>query len=203
MKPAVTNLLGCFLAAAAVILTGCSGQTSRQPPIYVFPDMRFQGRYDSQTQRPFFSDGRASRIPVTGTVARGLLKEDGTFFTGVVNNQYVGRNPSKITPELLQTGQRRFNTYCAPCHDQTGQGRGVVGQRALWIPTNLTEDRVKQFNDGEIFHVISNGRRSMPGYRTQIVEADRWAIAAYVRALQRATTGTIDDVPVDQRSSLK
>lgn len=192
-----------LLTAAAVVLTGCAGQTTRNTPISIFPDMDYQRRYDPQTERPFFSDKRASRVPPPGTVARGYLKEDDALFTGVINNQYVGRNPLKIDEALLETGQRRFNTYCAPCHDRTGQGRGLVGVRAVWIPTNLHEARVKQFNDGEIFHVITAGRRSMPAYRYQITEHDRWAIVAYVRALQRTTEGTLDEVPADQRAGLK
>lgn len=198
----MNRVAGCLLIAGAILMAGCAG-TSRQPPIYVFPDMRFQGRYDPQTNRPFFSDHRADRQPVAGTVARGLLKEDDVFFTGVVNNQYIGKNPLTIDAELMETGQRRFNTYCSPCHDRTGQGRGIVGQRAIWIPTNLTEDRVKQFNDGEIFNVITQGRRSMPPYRFQVTEHDRWAVVAYVRALQRATSSTPEDVPADLRTSLK
>ena len=190
-------------AAAAIALTGCAGQTSRQPPVQVFPDMRTQGRYDPQEKSPFFGDHRASRTPVRGTVARGLLKEDDVRYSGLVNNQYVGKNPLTINEELLQVGQRRFNTYCSPCHDRTGQGRGPVGTRAMWIPTNLHEARVKGFNDGEIFHVITNGRRSMPPYKYQVTEDDRWAIVAYVRALQRTTSGTVEDVPADQRTSLK
>jgi mono/diheme cytochrome c family protein len=191
------------LVAAAVVLTGCAGTTSRQEPISLIPDMDFQERYDPQTDRPFFSDRRASRVPPQGTVARGMEKADEGFYTGAVNGQYVGRNPLPVTEDLLHTGQRRFNTYCSPCHDQTGKGRGMVAQRAVWIPTNLQEPRVKQFNDGEIFQVISLGRRTMPPYRFQITEADRWAIVAYVRALQRTTEATIEDVPPDQRANLK
>jgi mono/diheme cytochrome c family protein len=164
--------------------------------------MDFQGRYDPQSQRPFFGDKRASRTPVEGTVARGFLKDDDPRFTGVSNGQWIGRNPLPVTEDLMQTGQRRFNTYCSPCHDRTGQGRSVIAQRAVWIPTNLHESRVKQFNDGEIFSVITNGRRSMPAYRYQITEDDRWAIVAYVRALQRTTEGALEDVPADKRAAL-
>ena len=119
------------------------------------------------------------------------------------DNMYIGRNPLKVDAELLAHGQRRFNTYCSPCHDRTGQGRGVVGQRAIWIPTNLQEPRVKDMNDGEIFNVVTHGRRSMPSYRFQIVDRDRWAIVAYVRALQRTSTATVADVPEDKRAELK
>jgi mono/diheme cytochrome c family protein len=134
-----------------------------------------------------------------------MLKEDDGrgYYTGVVSGQYTGRNPREITLELLRHGQRRFNTYCSPCHDRTGQGRGVVAQRAIWIPTNLTEERIRGFNDGEIFNVISFGRRSMPSYRFQITEDDRWAIVAYVRALQRTAIGTAEDVPQELRTDLR
>jgi mono/diheme cytochrome c family protein len=141
-------------------------------------------------------------MPVPGTVARGHLNEDEAFSYGIVNNQYVGRNPLPITMDLVKLGQVRFNTYCSPCHDRAGTGRGSVPSKALWLPTSLHEDRVRQMNDGEIFNIISYGRRSMPPYRFQVVERDRWAIVAYVRALQR-TTGTVDDVPENVRGGLK
>jgi hypothetical protein len=190
-------------AVAALLLAGCGGSTSRNTPLVVFPDMDFQERYDPQSERPFFADRRGSRIPVRGTVAVGALYEDERFFTGREGNNYIGRNPVPVTEDLLLTGQRRFNTYCSPCHDRTGQGRGVVATRSIWVPTSLHDDRVRQFNDGEIFNVITHGRRSMPPYRFQIAEADRWAIVAYVRALQRTRMGTINDVPADQQAGLK
>ena len=186
-----------------LVSAGCTSATSRTPQLQLLNDMRFQGKLRTQGETAVFSDHRVNRPPVVGTVAIGHLNEDEGFFKGVVNKQYVGRNPVKVDAELLHWGQRRFNTYCSPCHDQTGQGRGVVGQRAIWIPTNLMEDRVRQFNDGEIFDVITNGRRSMPSYRFQIPARDRWAIISYVRALQRATGGSIDEVPADLRSGLK
>ena len=191
------------LGLLAMVLTGCAGQTTRNSPLVIFPDMDKQGKYKPQSESPIFGDGRASRRPVEGTVAVGMLKQDEVFHTGVINNQWVGKNPLTIDMELLKTGQRRFNTYCTPCHDKTGQGRGLVGIRAMWIPTNLHEDRVKQFNDGELFSVISEGRRTMPPYKYQVTETDRWAIVAYVRALQRASAGTVDDVPLELRTSLR
>jgi mono/diheme cytochrome c family protein len=98
----------------------------------------------------------------------------------------------------------KFNTYCQPCHDKTGSGQGIVPTRvATWQPSNLTEDRVVQFADGDIFNVITNGRRSMPPYRFQIAVEDRWAIIAYVRALQRAAHGTKAEVPADRAAELQ
>jgi hypothetical protein len=206
------------LLAASMVLAGCAGQSSRNTPVSFIPDMDYQGRYEPQGDRtfnkgraaaeelrkhPILGDNRASRRPVEGTVAIGGLVTDEGFSTGVLDNMYVGRNPLTINAELLQHGQRRFNTYCSPCHDRTGQGRGVVAQRAIWIPTNLQEPRVKDMNDGEIFNVITNGRRSMPSYKLQIVDNDRWAIVAYVRALQRTSTATVADVPEDRRAELQ
>jgi mono/diheme cytochrome c family protein len=196
------------LAAATLLVSGCSNY-SRNTPVVIFTDMDYQHRYEPQGDRnfaggkPFFGDARASRRPVEGTIARGQLVEDEGFATGVVNNAYIGRNPLKVDADLLKHGQARFNTYCSPCHDRTGQGRGLVGQRATWIPTNLQEPRVREMNDGEIFNVITNGRRSMPPYKYQVIDRDRWAIVAYVRALQRATGATETDVPADQRAGLK
>lgn len=204
----------CVLVAAGLVLSGCAGQTSRNTPVVIITDMDYQGRYEPQgdvkfaghdlvDKNPMFPDGRSSRRPVEGTVAVGHLIEDEAFNTGITNNMYIGRNPLQVDVAILQHGQRRFNTYCSPCHDRTGQGRGIVGQRATWIPTNLQEPRVKQFNDGEIFNVITNGRRSMPSYRVQISDRDRWAIVAYVRALQRTTNATVAEVPEDRRAELQ
>jgi mono/diheme cytochrome c family protein len=198
-----------LLAAAAFVLAGCSVSGSKNTPVVIITDMDYQGRFEPQGDRtfngekPIFSDARASRRPVDGTVAKGMLVDDESFSTGVLDNMYIGRNPVKVDAALLTHGQRRFNTYCSPCHDQTGQGRGMVAQRATWIPTNLQEPRVKDMNDGEIFNVMTNGRRSMPPYRFQVSDRDRWAIVAYVRALQRTSLATEAEVPEDKRSELK
>jgi mono/diheme cytochrome c family protein len=176
-----------FVIAAALVLAGC-GSSSRRPPLEVFSDMRHQDKYRPQGQSAFFADGRASRGPVPGTVARGFLEKEG---------------PAPLTKALLLCGQERFNIYCAPCHDRTGSGQGIVAQRGGWIATNLVDDRVRQLPDAELFDIISHGKRSMPPYRFQIVERDRWAVVAYVRALQRAASGTIADVPVELRSELR
>ena len=190
------------LIAAIFTLVGCAGP-QRTPPLEVWPDMDRQEKYKEQSASPLFSDGRSNRPPVEGTVAIGYLKEDTLFNTGVQNGQWIGKSPVEITPDLLRRGQQRFNIYCAPCHDRTGQGAGIVPKKAIWIPTNLMEDRIKEMPDGEIFSVISNGRRTMHGYKYQIVEQDRWAVVSYVRALQRSTVGTVADVPPTLRSELR
>ena len=117
---------------------------------------------------------------------------------------YVGKSPVPVTLRADQQGQIRFNTYCSPCHDQTGMGTGIVPHALRhWQPANLTDDRMVQLADGDIFNVITNGRRTMPPYSFRVVTADRWAIIAYVRALQRAAHGTLADVPAgtDDRGS--
>lgn len=199
-----TYLLSFVLAPALIVLTGCAGQTSRNTPIEVWPDMKRQYKSKPQTESVFFSDHRASRMPVPGTVARGFLKADDAYSSGVVTGQYVGRNPELINADFLKVGQAKFNTYCSPCHSRIGNGKGIVALKQLtWQPTNLQEDRVKAMVDGEIFSVITLGRRSMPSYRYQIDEKDRWAIVCYLRALQRTTTGTLADVPQELRSDLR
>lgn len=197
MMPRITVLI-----AAIFTLVGCAGP-QRTPPLEVWPDMDRQEKYKEQSASPLFSDGRSNRPPVEGTVAIGYLKEDTLFHTGVQNGQWIGKSPVEVTPDLLRRGQQQFNIYCAPCHDRTGQGSGIVPKKAIWIPTNLMEDRIKDMPDGEIFSVISDGRRTMHGYKYQIVEQDRWAVVSYVRALQRSTVGTVADVPPTLRSELR
>lgn len=191
-------------AAAAFLLAGCSNFPSRNPQIIVWTDMKFQEKYKPQMRSSFFSDGRVSRRPVANTVALENFKEDEAYSTGLnPDNTYVARNPEPLSKELLERGQAKFNVYCQPCHDKTGSGRGIVPSKAIWVPANMHDDRVVNFVDGEFFHVITNGRRSMPSYRYQIPEKDRWAIVAYVRALQRSFRGSMADVPADLQGKVR
>ncbi len=203
----MTRTTGCLaLALAAFGLAGCANFPSRTPPIEIFDDMDRQQKYKAQSlyrANGLFDDARSNRMPVPGTVAVGHLKDDDALFRGVAGGQYIGTNPLKVDATLLKAGQTKFNTYCSPCHDRTGSGQGVVPKRTLWLPTNLHEDRVVAMPDGELYDVISNGRRTMHGYRYQIVEAERWAIVAYVRALQRSDRGTLEEVPAELRSDLR
>lgn len=200
----------CLLPLIAVVLgifalTGCSG-VQRDPPLQVWWDMKQQEKFKPQGENdlPFFTDGRDARRPPEGTVARGHMADQTPYFTGMDGDLYVGKSPVPLTPAVLHQGQARFNIYCQPCHDKTGSGQGIVPTRVpTWQPSNLTEDRVVQFADGDIFNVITNGRRSMPAYRFQITVDDRWAIIAYVRALQRAAHATKADVPADHSAELQ
>ena len=182
MKP--TALLGFALLGAAVLLSGCRGQTSRKPPIFIQHGMEFQPRYNAFEGNPFFADGRNMRTPPAGTVARGLLKDDDTFYRGGDSASPVQTSPVPMTADLLERGQERFNIYCAPCHSRTGLGNGMVVQRGFLPPPSLHDARIVALGDGQIFQVISKGKGNMPSYAKQVPEADRWAIVAYVRALQ-------------------
>jgi mono/diheme cytochrome c family protein len=189
---------------ALIFLQGCSN-VQRTPPVQVWDDMKRQNKFKPQLENSVFTDDhRDSRVPPEGTVARGHLTEDTPYFTGMNGDLYVGKNPVTVTADVLHNGQRKFNIYCSPCHDRVATGQGIVPQHApTWQPANLTEDRVVQFSDGEIFGVVSNGRRTMPAYKYQVSVEDRWAIISYLRVLQRAAHGTVNDVPAEQRAELK
>ena len=185
-----------FIVSVVLALAGCSS-VQRSTPIQVWDDMKHQQKFKAQAPVVgIFADGRSNRMLPADTVARDGYFDDSPYNTGLENGMYVGKNPVPITMALLEQGQTKFNIYCSPCHDQTGMGRGIVPAHVpIWQPSNLTDDRVVQFADGDIFNVITNGRRTMPPYRFQVVVADRWAIIAYVRALQRAAHGTPAEAP--------
>ncbi len=192
----MTGTRNILVAASLLFLAGCSS-IQRDPPVQVWDDMKHQPKFKAQTEVVgIFADGRSNRLPPDGTVARGDIYEQTTLNTGLEDGLYVGKNPLPITLDLLKQGQTKFNIYCSPCHDQTGMGRGIIPAHVpVWQPSNLTEDRVVQFADGDIFSVITNGRRTMPAYQYQVTIHDRWAIIAYVRVLQRAAHAKPEDVP--------
>jgi mono/diheme cytochrome c family protein len=196
------------IVAALTFLSGCSS-VQRNPPVEVWDDMKRQGKFKPQMENSIFPDRRDSRRPPDGVVARGHLDADVVYYTGMVGDLYVGKNPAFDQPSvdlaaLLEKGQSRFNTYCSPCHDRQGSGVGIVPMHApTWQPANLMEDRIVQFADGEIFTVVSNGRRTMPAYKFQISVEDRWAIIAYLRVLQRAWHASPNDVPAEHRMELQ
>jgi hypothetical protein len=184
------------LLLAVSLLAGCSG-IQRETPLQVWDDMKHQQKFRAQSEVDgIFADGRSNRLAPEGTVARGHFRDDSPFNTGMDGAMYVGKMPVPVTLDLIKQGQVKFNIYCSPCHDQTGMGRGIVPTRVpAWQPSNLTEQRLVEAADGDLFNVITNGRRTMPPYRFQIVTEDRWAIIAYVRALQRAAHSKPEEVP--------
>lgn len=225
-------------------------------------DMHDQPKYEPLEPTTFFEDGRSSRPPVEGTVARGFLNEDVEFFTGraaggqqsraagqgqdqggqnqpasgagaatgaaatpnagsagggagigaadtnrssEVQAQYQGfvsAFPIPVTQQVMDRGEERYNIYCSVCHSRTGDGNGMVVRRGYRKPTSLHDDRLRQAPVGYFFDVITNGFGAMPDYSAQITPRDRWAIIAYIRALQRSQQGTISDVPQDRRGNM-
>jgi mono/diheme cytochrome c family protein len=192
----MTVLRAGLIASVLFVLAGCSS-VQRDTPMQVWDDMKHQQKFKAQAPVVgIFADGRSNRLLPEDTVARDAYRDDSSYNTGLENGMYVGKSPVPVTPALLEQGQAKFNIYCSPCHDQTGMGRGIIPAHVpIWQPSNLTDDRVVQFADGDIFNVITSGRRTMPPYRYQVVVADRWAIVAYVRALQRAAHGTPAEAP--------
>lgn len=196
-------------AALALFAISCRGGVSEEPPFHLIPDMDHQGKFKAQAENAFFADGRAMRPLVDGTLAQGQYHEDEGPFTGKYpDGQFLTRVPMAVDEKLLARGEERFNIYCAPCHDKTGSGQGLVvkrptPERSYPTPINLASEHTRSLKDGEIFDIVSNGVRNMPGYRTQIPSADRWAIASWVRVLQRSQFGRIDDVPADKKGSIE
>lgn len=203
-----------ILASLALVPIACIARSrvtrSSLPRIHVVPDMDNQSKYKSQQANSMFADRRAMRLPVQGTVARGMLQEDDHYFRGVVDGEYATRLPVMLTPELLDRGRRQYDIYCAPCHGLAGYGDGMIAKRAVELqqgtfvpPASLHDEPASSRADGHLFNTISNGIRTMPSYGSQVEVADRWAIVAYLRALQRSQRTTIDDVPPELRASVK
>jgi len=158
-------------------------------------DMHNQPKYRALRATAFFADGSSARPLVEGTVARGTLQEDAVFFTGKVGNTPVREIPIAVDAHVVDRGQERFNIFCTPCHDTTGSGRGMVVQRGYRQPPSFHDERLRATDPGYFFDVITNGFGSMPDYRMQIPPADRWAIVAYIRALQLSQHAAATDVP--------
>ena len=172
-----------LLAMTALFLAGC-----RQ-------DMHDQPKFIPLRMSDFFADKRSARPIVEGTVARGQLKEDVYFYTGKNGTEVGDVMPFPVTADVLARGQQRYNIYCSPCHSELGDGRGMIVQRGLRPPPSYHTDRLRKAPIGHFFDVITNGFGAMPDYATQIPVADRWAIAAYIRALQLSQNAQSGDIP--------
>lgn len=159
-------------------------------------DMHDQPKYRGLRASAFFADGSSARPLVEGTVARGTLQEDEAFFTGKIDKVTVKELPFPVDEAVLNRGQERFNIYCSPCHGKTGSGNGMVVQRGFpRQPPSFHSDRLRQADAGYVFDVITNGFGVMSDYRAQIAPRDRWAVIAYIRALQLSQHAAAADVP--------
>lgn len=215
----MTRLYNIALITAIALplaLTGCRGMKSERTPIHPNPNMDHQERFEEQEANPFFADaasmrGASMRMPVPGTVARGHLRTtaNAPFELGrEASGQFVVVNPVDVNATLLERGQERFNIYCTPCHGYAGDGRGIVmvGNGGLgygFVPSpTYHSDYLRNVPDGYLYNVMANGVRSMPSYGHEIAPADRWAIVAYIRALQRSQDAGPEDVPEPERDRL-
>lgn len=189
------RLLATLALTAAVIVPGCArGCTSSRPPIHLNPSMDDQPKVRPQTASTFFFDGASMRQPVPGTVPIGGLQEDPAFFTGKdADGQFVATSPVSADAAVVERGHQRYGIYCAPCHDARGDGKGILFQRGNVPTASLHQEKILQYADGQIFDVITNGVGLMAGYRWPIPPADRWAIVAHIRDLQRKRTASEAD----------
>lgn len=218
-----------FLTGVAIVAVfGLRGQKSTGSPIEVFPDMVRQPKVRAQAPLGFFADGRGARVPVPGTVPIGYeppprlgessfepvaiemnLRSRSGFSVGpdYYNTGKMGANwgtglPMTVTPELMERGRQRFNINCAVCHGMTAAGDGITKQYGLTTVATLQDERIRKMADGEIFNTITHGKNTMLAYGPNVTVSDRWAIIAYLRALQRSQNATEADVPPDHRAEL-
>jgi mono/diheme cytochrome c family protein len=180
----------CATIALILLLAGC-----RQ-------DMHDQPRYKPLAESQFFSDHRASRPQVEGTVARGHLRIDEARYTGKIDGNDVDQFPIPITKADIERGQTRFNIYCTPCHGRVGDGNGMVVLRGYRQAASFYTDKLVNAPVGHFFDVITNGFGAMPSYASRIQPDDRWRVAAYIRALELSESASLNDVPADQRQGL-
>jgi len=205
------------LCVAAVIgILGFRGSHFRKPPLYIIPDMERQLKVRPQKPSAFFANGMGSQLAVAGTVPRAMSVrtstgevypfEDAPVVTGLITGttNFVEHNPMPITQELMNRGQQRFNINCSPCHGALADGNGVPKKiGAMAVVANLHDKRIVEMRDGELFYVITHGRNLMGSYAANVPVEDRWAIVAYLRALQLSWLGTVEDLPEPMRAKLK
>ncbi|HZT68135.1 MAG TPA: cytochrome c [Terriglobia bacterium] len=190
IRPAAA-LRWASVALLGLLMTGCR------------LDMHIQPKYRGLEPSSFFNDGRSARPVVPGTVARGELRTDELLYTGKINGQVANVFPFPITQKDLERGRQRFNIYCAPCHDYTGSGNGMIVQRGFPPPPSYHIDRLMKAPVGHFFDVITNGYGTMYSYADRVSPMDRWRIAAYIRALQLSQNASIKDVPPQELSKLE
>jgi len=198
-------LVLALLVVGTVSIMGFRGSIATKPPLEVFPDMDRQAKYKPQAASPFFADGRADRPLPAGVVSRGDLRADDHLYLGkqANGNWSVGFPASiSIDAQLLERGKDRYAIYCQPCHGATGDGNGITKSYGMGATPTYHDDRLRRMSEGEIYNTIIHGKGNMLSYADKLSAEDRWAVIAYVRALQRAQTGTIKDVPASHKSEL-
>ena len=178
------------LALLLVTLGACRQKMANQP------------RYDPLEPSDFFADGQSARPRIPGTVARGELSSDPFFDTGKINGAEGNGFPFPVTIEVINRGHERFDIYCSECHGRVGDGNGMIPSRGYRRPPSFHTESLRNANTGHFFDVMTNGFGAMPPYRTMIPPRDRWAIVAYIRALQLSQNASVNDVPTLDRALL-
>jgi len=179
--------------ALPLVLTSCRGEKFETQPVHPNMNMDQQKRFEAQERNEFFADNRAMRLPVEGTVARGNLKENKPLYQGInEDSSFVEDIPVDVTKSFIYRGKERYEVFCTPCHGASGDGKGIImANNYGYVPApSFHIERLQNQSDGYIYSAIANGIRNMPSYATQIETKDRWAIVAYVRALQRSQNVT-------------
>jgi mono/diheme cytochrome c family protein len=165
--------------------------------------MHDQPKYKPLRGSEIFADKRSARPLVEGTVARGTLREDAGYYTGKTKDGFVTEMPVQVTAQLLERGQTQFQVFCSPCHGRTGRGDGMIVRRGFKQPSSYHVDRLRQMPIGYFYDVMTIGFGAMPDYAAQIPVRDRWAIAAYMRALQLSQNATVAELSPEAREKLR
>ena len=209
-------LIGAAIGAATFGILGFQGSQMRRPPFELFPDMDRQAKLRPQEANHFFANGISSQLPPVGTIARSqpmqtvngevYAFEDSPVNTGKIfgTTNFVETNPLPVNEALLQRGRERFDIYCAPCHGRLGDGNGITKKIGVMAPVaNLHDQRIVELADGEIFDTITHGKSTMGAVGPLLPTPDRWAVVAYLRALQLSRLGSPDDLTPEQQAALK
>lgn len=191
-----TSTLTAPFALIVVLVMAVMGSGCRQ-------DMHDQPKYIPFRESTFFGDARSARAPVAGTVARGQLHDDPLLDTGQVDKADATVFPFPVDERLLARGRERYDIFCAPCHGRTGIGDGMIVRRGYRRPPSIHDERLRNVAVGHFIDVMANGFGAMPDYSDQVGARDRWAIAAYIRALQLSQHATLADVPAPERGRLQ
>lgn len=209
-------LIGTAIGVAVVGISGFRGEVLRQPPLEIFADMNRQPKLRPQRPNDFFTNGVSSQLPPPNTVAQSVPLqtvsgpvysfEDAPVNTGRISGttNFIGTNPLPVTGQLLARGHERFDIYCSPCHGKLGDGNGITKKIGdMPAVANLHDVRIVMMTDGEIFNTITHGKNTMGAYGPLVSTPDRWAIVAYLRALQLSWLGSTNDLSAEQQAALK
>ena len=205
-----------FLIVALISILGFRGSKSEKPPLEIFPDMDRQAKFHPQAASSLFSDSRADRPVVPGTVPFNLEEEEtypflqpkdsfneNEYYATGKQGEAFGRGfPVQLTHELMERGRERFDIYCAVCHGETGDGNGITKSYGMVATPSYHSEKFRKMPEGEIFNTITHGKNNMGPYAAKLSVEDRWAVVAYLRALQRARHASVEDVPPEKRGEL-